>query len=80
MDSILDKSISVRRSGEGNYSIRFDKGSGCWIWAYGCLNSYKTFGPTFVSQKVADRAIDEVLIPLLEKEGMDAADLFEWKI
>ena len=70
--------FSMENGGSGIYAIYFDKQKNLWSW--NCWNSGMSFGPTFISYEIALRAINEVLIPLLEKENMDAADLFEWKI
>lgn len=72
--------FSMENGGSGNYFIYFNQRKGSWDWNWGCRDASRLFGPSFVSQKVAVRAINEVLVPLLEKENMDAAVLFEWKI
>lgn len=71
--------FSMENGGSGNYTILFNKEAGIWDW-WISSNKNAVFGPTFASKEAVLRAIDKVLIPLMEKEGMDAADLFEWEI
>lgn len=70
--------FSMENGGSGKYFIFFNKDKDVWTWDFWSIAKF--FGPSFVSKEVAVRAINEVLIPLLEKENIEAADLFEWEI
>lgn len=70
--------FSMENGGSGNYIIFFNKDKDVWTWDN--VSMPKFFGPSFASKEVAIRAIDEVLVPLLKKEGKTPADLFEWGV
>lgn len=70
--------FSMENGGSGKYIIQYNKDKEFWDWD--TCQIFKYFGPTFASKEVVFRAIDEILVPMLEKENIDPTDLFEWKI
>lgn len=55
--------FSMENGGSGNFYIYFNKLQDRWDWSYS--ETLKSFEPTFVNKEVVNRAINEVLIPLL---------------
>lgn len=70
--------FSMENGGSGDWIIGYDINHDKWIYYIPC-NKY--FGPSFKTEEIARRAIDEVLIPLLkQEEKYHLYDLFDWSI
>lgn len=69
--------FSMENGGSGNWLLYYNKEADEWSY-FKLLNKY--FGPTFKTKEIAERAIKEVLIPLIAKSKYQSCDLLEWSI
>lgn len=66
--------FSMENGGSGDYYPVLHKSSRCWNVA---CNSTQRFGPSFKTAEVCERAIEEVIKPMLN--GIAEEEIFSWK-
>lgn len=67
--------FSMENGGSGDYYPVLHKASRCWNVA--CTPIYQRFGPSFKTQEACQRAIEEVIKPMLD--GIAEEEIFCWK-
>lgn len=65
--------FSMENGGSGDYYPVLDRASRCWNVA---CNSTQRFGPSFKTAEVCERAIEEVIKPMLD--GIAEEEIFVW--
>lgn len=66
--------FSMENGGSGDYYPVLDRASRCWNVA---CNSTQRFGPSFKTAEVCERAIEEVIKPMLD--GIAEEEIFSWR-
>ena len=66
--------FSMENGGSGDYYPVLDRASRCWNVA---CNSTQRFGPSFKTAEVCERAIEEVIKPMLN--GIAEEEIFSWR-